>query len=271
MKTPIVLLSDFGIDDPYIGIMKGMINTIHNGVSIIDLSHSIPKYNVESASYILETSEEFFSPFTIFVCVVDPGVGSDRKCLLVQYNDKIFIAPDNGILKFLDTSKIEIYEIEITYKFHKFEKSNTFHGRDIFAPLAALISKYLFELNFKTEKANINFEDLIYLKSIDKNETFTFQDMQVNEYNNYKIIWIDSFGNCISNLKKQNLDVKNVEIKGLIIENICTKYADVKILDKLVYYGSTNYLEFAINQGNFAKEFDIEIGQKIIINKKTGI
>jgi len=134
----ITLLTDFGIEDPYVGIMKGVILSINKNVRIVDLSHSIPPQDIISAGFTLNSSFSYFPEKTIHLAVVDPGVGSKRSPILIETEKYFFIGPDNGIFSsILSGDKVQkIVELTNSSYFLS-DISSTFHGRDIFSPAAA--------------------------------------------------------------------------------------------------------------------------------------
>ena len=137
----ITLLTDFGERDGFIGTMKGVILSINPKATIVDISHEIPAQDIEAGAFVLNNSYRYFPPGTIHVAVVDPGVGSNRKILAVQSDDYFFIAPDNQVLKYIFHASETLTVIEVLNKEFFLNKiSQTFHGRDIFAPVAAHLS-----------------------------------------------------------------------------------------------------------------------------------
>ncbi|MEM2382688.1 MAG: SAM-dependent chlorinase/fluorinase [Desulfurococcaceae archaeon] len=142
IKKLIALMTDFGYKDPYVGVMKGVIKSINSDVEIVDLTHGITRHSVLEAAVNLLVSAKYFPQGTIFVVVVDPGVGSERRALLVETNNYILIGPDNGCLSLLmerDGVKRVFDVSDSQYRLSKI--SSTFHGRDVFAPIAAWVSR----------------------------------------------------------------------------------------------------------------------------------
>jgi S-adenosylmethionine hydrolase len=140
----IVLMTDFGLKDPYVGIMKGVIKKISPQSEIIDLTHEIPPHNITVASFVLKHSCEHFPDKTVFVAVVDPGVGTHRKPVAIKTDRFFFIGPDNGTFSFVKEKsfgKAEFTELTEKRYYYRENPDNTFHGRDIFAPVAAYIEK----------------------------------------------------------------------------------------------------------------------------------
>ena len=141
MRTkPLVILSDFGTEDPFVGIMKGVISVISPGTPIIDLTHEIPPGDIRRASIFLWQSFSYFPKGTIFLVVVDPGVGTQRKPLILETKDYTFIGPDNGVFTFIHDQDTQAWILE-NPDFFLPNLRMTFHGRDIFAPCAAYAAR----------------------------------------------------------------------------------------------------------------------------------
>lgn len=132
----IAVLTDFGLEDHYVGVLKGVINKIAPALQIIDVNHLIPPGDVQRAAITLWQSKPYFPPGTIFLCVVDPGVGSERSAVIVISGENTYIGPDNGIFSFVLEPGYQVYELT-NPDYILPDPSNTFHGRDIFAPAAA--------------------------------------------------------------------------------------------------------------------------------------
>lgn len=186
---PIVLLTDFGQSDGYVGVMKGVIHSIAPAATVIDLSHEIAQADIQAASFVLWNQHRFFPADSIFVCVVDPGVGSDRAIIAVKTDRHIFLVPDNGVLDLIlcETRAHTILKVENPAFFRQGSPSSTFHGRDIFAPTAAhLATGGLF-----TQLGPIHSYRL---------PACPFEDMGPGVAGS--ILHIDTFGNLITNLRQ---------------------------------------------------------------------
>ena len=194
MEKTIALLTDFGIKGQhYVAAMKAVILKINPCIKIIDLSHNITSFSKIEASYILKTTYKYFPKETIFVIVIDPGVGSSREILVLKTNtDFFFVGPNNGIFpNIFDISEIlECINIQ-NEKYFNHPVSSTFHGRDIMAPVGAYISKNVSVKNFGP---NFNFDDLVKLEPI----SYEF-DLK-NRCIYCTIQYIDSFGNAITTI-----------------------------------------------------------------------
>jgi S-adenosylmethionine hydrolase len=258
-KNLIVLLTDFGLSDNYVGVMKGVIKKINPSADIIDLSNEILPQSIRQAAFCLFTSYKYFPEKTVFTCVIDPGVGSNRKILLVKTENYYFIVPDNGIISWvIEKEKIEKIIWIQNKKYFLDNISNTFHGRDIFAPVTGWLTKGININSFGKEINNI--VKIPFPKpKIDKNKILC------------EIIYIDRFGNLItnienslfnsiyekSNLRKIVFSEKKVELKK--------SYDSVEMNQPLVINGSHDYIEISV-RGKSAKEyFNCKIGQKIPI------
>lgn len=251
----IALLTDFGTQDYYVGAMKGVILSIDETAKIIDISHEIEPQNIESASFVLESCYLNFPKKTIFVAVVDPGVGSERKAILVETEDYYFIAPDNGLLSFVfeNTEKFHVFELTNT-EYFAVNVSNTFHGRDIFAPVAAHLSAGAHPSSCGTEiTETVKFRDI----SADRENADSFEA---------KIVHIDRFGNLVTNLQKADLpDQFKVEIGGKVIGKICRFYAEAKESELVMIFGSSGRLEISAVNSSAAGILQINKKTKLLV------
>lgn len=256
-KKIITLLTDFGLQDVYVGVMKGAIATINPNVQIIDLTHQIPPQNILAGSFALMNSLPYFPNNTIHVAVVDPGVGSNRRKVAIALKNCFLIGPDNGLF----TNILNIYEpilaIELTNSKYwlNANPSNTFHGRDIFAPVAAHLA------------SGVSLEELgtkIELNSLKKLKILQYEQLN-NEI--FGIIqYIDIFGNLITNIPAQALENKSwmVMIDDLLIQKSET-YSNVKQGELVALIGSHGWLEIAVNAGNAKIKLQKNLGDQITI------
>lgn len=190
MGRTIAILTDFGSNDNYVGVMKGVIRSISPFADIIDLTHSVPPGDIRSAAFSLETAYKYFPKNTIFLCVVDPGVGSERRAVAVEADGCYFVAPDNGLLTGVLKNCNSIKAVELTNtNFHLPQKSSTFHGRDLFAPVAA-------HLSMKTELEELG--ELIDAKTLIQLENYTATIYENKITGN--IIHTDTYGNLITDI-----------------------------------------------------------------------
>lgn len=277
----IVLLTDFGLYDPFVGIMKGVIKNINPYAEIIDLSHQVKPQSIRQGAFFLYISYKYFPRGSIFVVVIDPEVGSKREILLYKTNDYYFLAPNNGVISYIlppesVTLRVggEIFKFYHTKEEEKIIKiendefflkpvSRTFHGRDIFAPVAAHIS-----LGTEIEKFGQEFKGEVI--------RIPFPQLKHTDQKLYgEIVYSDRFGNLITNVDEESLNkflnglkpiiiFKNIEIFGLK-----NSYSEVKKGEPLAIINSFNYLEISIREGSAIEKFLANEGDEIVIEKYT--
>lgn len=261
----ITLLTDFGSKDPYVGVMKGVILSINPSAVIVDISHYIDSQDLIAAAYCIKSCYGYFPKGTIHNIIVDPGVGTDRMIVAFKMMGHVFLAPNNGVLTLLmDEGKIEaIVRIENTRYFLN-PVSRTFHGRDIFAPVGAHLSKgvELNRLGPALDRQNLVCLD-ISRPCISNTDELTGS-----------IVRIDHFGNCISNIDKDRLKKfsgKQLEINigKETIAGVSQSYADAEIGSPLAIIGSFGYLEIALNQGNASRYLNVKKGDAVFLKLKA--
>jgi len=264
-KKIIALITDFGTHDAYTAVMKGILLRINPTLSIIDITQEIDPFNIESVSFILYSSWDYFPKDTIFLSVVDPGVGSKRNILLAEQNGKILVAPDNGSVTFLYNKKENFRTWAPSLRVLSLippPAGSTFHGRDIFAPLAGLIS-----LKGIEEAAGKKLSPIL-LKSLQP-----VIDRKAHSLTG-KIIHIDRFGNCISSIsindfltltKPDNKKTATIRAGGIKIKGIMDYFSRVSKGVPLSYFGSTGFLEIAVNMGNASEVLKIKMGDKVSV------
>ncbi|OMJ86373.1 hypothetical protein SteCoe_12095 [Stentor coeruleus] len=251
----ITLTTDFGYDDWYVGAMKGVILSINLKVTLVDITHNCPSGDIMSGAFIIKNSD-YFPQNTIHIIVVDPGVGSSRIPLIAKLsNNQIYVLPDNGLLTLLlqKHSLVEAFAIE-NHKFMLNSISNTFHGRDIFAPAAAYAST---GINISEFGRPIN--DLVQL-SIQPIE-------KIENSISGTIVYIDKFGNLISNIHNSFINKKILlaRLKNYTINQVGYKFCDVGRNESVVIFSSDGYIEIAVNLGSAKNIYNVEVGEKMII------
>lgn len=255
---PIALLTDFGTWDWYVASMKGVILGIAPEARIVDIAHKVRPGKIRSAAFMLEQCYRDFPEGTIFVCVVDPGVGSSRKAIAIQANGYTLVGPDNGLFSFLakhgDCSALQIREITNTYLL-KETPTHTFHGRDIFAPVAAHIATGKEFSSIGPELGEI--ARLAHPAPEFKKKKVTAE-----------IAFIDHYGNGITNISRKTWTEHFGDAHNEILFNkkpipLVNTFSAVKPGKPLAYFGSSDWLEIAVNQGNAAEHFDLYPGQTI--------
>jgi len=263
----ITLLSDFGVDDEYVGVMKGVILSICPTVAIVDITHQIDPQDVAQAAHLIPATYRFYPQGTVHLIVVDPGVGSQRDIIALDHAGHVFIAPDNGVLTLLMNREksdtiVRIHNADYFLK----PVSATFHGRDIFAPVGAHIAKGvgLEDLGTRTDAGNIaHLEDL---------------NCRLSENGELvgKIISIDRFGNLITNIDSDSLarlrqngaeNRLQIRFNSHVIFDLADTYTRAEPGLPLALIGSRNYLEIAVNCGSAKQHFKAQKGDAVRVKK----
>lgn len=262
MKHPIItLLTDFGTRDHYVATMKGVILKINPKCLLIDISHEVNKQNIKEGAFLLDSAFSYFPKGTIHLAVIDPGVGSGRKPILFKTKNYFFIGPDNGLLT-IAAERDGVRDVfELTNKKYFLPNiSKTFHGRDIFAPVAAYLS-----LKIKPENFGKKIGSWVKL---DLKEPILKGDKLLGE-----IVYIDSFGNLISNIDQKRLmsfigsTLFNIKIKRKKISEIKQGYWEGKEGEILALIGSRGFLEISVKNGNARTTLKAKICDPIIIER----
>ena len=257
----ITLTTDFGERDPYVAMMKGVILSINPGVMIIDITHQVPAGSIRAGGSIIKEAYTYFPAGTVHVGVIDPGVGGKRRPIAVLAGGHFFVGPDNGLFwPVIETQGHAdvIHLKEKRYWMH--EISPTFHGRDIFAPVAAHLSGGVNPFLLGEKIGNPT--TLAYPLPSKENDNLTGE-----------VIRIDHFGNIITNITKGHLSplLKSkgliVKIGSLVLRKISTTYSDVPEGQPLALIGSSGHLEIAVNKGRATNYLgrECEIGTKVIV------
>lgn len=246
---PIVtLITDFGIKDPYVAMVKGVILKINPSVNCVDISNELSVGDVLCGSFILNESYRYFPIGSVHLVVVDPTVGSERRSIFSFKDGHFFVGPDNGVLS---PVLEEVFEIKKGIG----KKSNTFDGRDLFAEVAARLASGEKKEDLGdiiTDPVKIN----IPAPRVEGNKTIG------------EIIYIDKFGNLISNIKESQISGDNVEveIKGTKIRNLSKKYLEGSEGRPIALVNSGfKTLEVSLNRGDAASFFNSRVGEKITL------
>jgi len=251
----IALLTDFGLKDGFVGSMKGVILSINPSVKIIDISHEINSFDILEGALVLGASYKYFPKKTIFVAVVDPGVGTEREPIVVETENYYFVAPNNAVLTLaLKNEKIKnivkIQNTELTLK----RDNETFHGRDIFAPVSAHISK-----GYPIDKIG---------DKLDRITTLDFPTpTEEGKYIIGEIIKFDKFGNGITNIDKLP-EFEYIEIKEYKINRIAKSFLDGERDKPNIIKGSFGFYEIFTPLGSARDKFNLKIGEKIKIRRR---
>lgn len=255
-RNIITLITDFGEQDGFVGTMKGVILNINPDAQMIDISHKIQRHHINAGAFLLYNSYKYFPQGTIHTIIVDPGVGSDRKSVVVETSDYLFVAPDNKVLNYIFNyeKNYKVFEIQ-NKKLFLNNVSRTFHGRDIFAPVAAHLS-----LGLPAEKVGPQ----IY--NFNKSEISTPKIYP--DYIETQIIYCDIFGNLITNVEENLLKNKNFNIRfdQFMITQLSTSYSEGTDFKPIAIIGSSNFLEIAVNKDSAKEILKLDVGDKIIIH-----
>ena len=274
MNTPprvITLTTDFGTSDPYVGVMKGVILGINPNVQVVDITHAVPPQDIHEAAFLLHSAHRYFPKGTIHSIVVDPGVGSARRAIVCQTDTAYFVCPDNGILTYLlqeienETDQLGNVVAIQNQDYFLPQVSNTFHGRDIFAPVAAHLS-----LGVPLDNIGPPVQNLVQLPIQEpelSGNTLTGQ-----------IVKIDKFGNAITNISESTITDLESESTGEIsayeiragsvrLHRLNRAYAESEIGAPLAIIGSFGVLEIAVNGGNAAERLGLNRGDSVIIHR----
>jgi len=261
-KPVISLLSDFGLKDPYVAEMKAVILSICREASIIDISHEIEKFNIRMGAFILAQAARYFPEGTIHVAVVDPGVGTSRRPIIVETERSLYVGPDNGLLILAAQNEgvRHVYEIANS-KYMLKRVSRTFHGRDIFSPAAAHLAN-----GVEPSEFGPIIQDPV-------KPSFSAPNIQ-EETIMGEVIHIDGFGNIITNISEKNLKAVgisegmdfSVQLNGeQLILKLCSSYGEVPRNAFLSIIGGTGFLEISVNQGNASEILGVKTGVPVVL------
>jgi len=256
----ITLTTDFGLKDPYAAEMKAAILSICPTATIIDLTHEIEKFNIRMGAYVLASAAPYFPKGTIHVAVVDPGVGTRRRAILIKTKQSFFIGPDNGLLILVAEKQglEQVYELT-NPKFMLPKVSSTFHGRDVFAPAAAHLANGAKPEAFGPEITDVAKPS--FAKAAERNGSLAGE-----------VLHVDGFGNIITNITADMLtrqgirDWLKVELPNAKLRlQFCKAYGETKPQEPLALIGSHGYLELSVNQGSASERFRSRAGDKVVV------
>lgn len=240
----ITLLTDFGAADYFAGAMKGAILSVNPHAAIVDITHEIPAQDVAAGAFTLLAAYETFPAGTIHVAVVDPGVGSSRRTIVVSAADQFFVGPDNGLFTYIYDRhpRFEVFHITATNYF-RHPVSTTFHGRDIFAPIAAELSN-----GIDLSSLGTRISDPIRLPT-----TREFQ-----------VIHIDRFGNLITNITRDDFrEGTSLSVNGKVISAVRRFFSEGETDEPFAIWGSAGFLEIAVNGRSAADLLGVRRGDPV--------
>jgi len=246
LTRPIVLLTDFGSRDPFVGIMKCVIETIAKGAVVIDLVHEIAPQDVRAGALALNAALAFLPRDAVVVAVVDPGVGTARRAIAGEANGIVFIGPDNGLLAPALARATTLVEV-VEERFFLREVSNTFHGRDVFAPVAAHVAS-----GVPLGHLGPAITSIVSL------------ELPQPSRDSGVIVSIDRYGDAITNIPNAWLSLgMKVFVHGEEVATIASTYGDVAVGAAVAVPSSGGTLEIAINGGSAAESLRLRVGDRV--------
>jgi S-adenosylmethionine hydrolase len=264
MARPLIaLLTDFGTSDHYVGAMKGVMLTICPDATLVDISHDVPPHDVLSGALELAACYRYFPPGTVFLVVVDPGVGSPRYGLAAEIGDYRFVAPDNGVLTAVMAETKPKRIVQLTERrYARATVSRTFEGRDRFAPAAAWLAK---GVDCSTLGRPIQ-----QVQHLDMPAASVAGDVLTGQ-----VMRVDRFGNLVSNIERRQFDsfrhdapIK-IEAGAHEIPRVVNTYAEIDPGVVAALFGSTEHLEIALNGASAAEHMGLKRGDPIRITRRT--
>jgi S-adenosylmethionine hydrolase len=264
VANPIITLTtDYGTNDQLVGVLKGVILKINPEVTIVDITHDVTQYDLLDGALTIAAAYAFFPPRTIHVVVVDPSVGTERRPLLVSGQNQYFIAPDNGVLSAVYDREHPVIVRHVTAEHYYLQPvSKTFHGRDIFAPVAAWLSKGWQTASMGEEITDYKRFALPKPKATDEGIKGV-------------VLRVDSFGNLITNFRVEDLPEKvissgtlKLQVGSHSIARLLGTFALGEAGEAVAFIGSNGYLEVGMNKGNAAKTLALGRGAPVVLGKE---
>jgi S-adenosyl-L-methionine hydrolase (adenosine-forming) len=259
----ITLTTDYGTDDHLVGTLKGVILKINPEVTIVDITHRVTPFDLLDGALTIGAAYSYFPPKTIHVVVVDPGVGTDRRPLLVSGQSQYFIAPDNGVLSVV-YEKEQNFVVRHANAEHYYLQplSKTFHGRDVFAPVAAWLSK-----GFQSASMGDEITDFKRF-ALPKPKSGAGGVKGV-------VLRVDAFGNLVTNFQagdvpgeSQNGGVISLQVGTHTVTRLVDTFAKGNAGEPIAYFGSSGYLEIGVNKANASKTLAIGRGAAVVLSEK---
>lgn len=259
----ITLLTDFGTADYFVAAVKGVILTSNPKARIVDITHEIAPHDIEAGAFTLLAACASFPAGTVHMAVVDPGVGSSRRPILVHANEQFFVGPDNGIFSYVCDRSAQTEIVHLTNsKYFRHPVSSTFNGRDIFAPVAAALSS-----GVKLDELGERIEDYVKLEPLKPEASPNGEIVG-------RIIHVDRFGNCVTNITPVELTPEMIaagaklRVKGKLVKSFRSHFAEDKGSKDRVFaiWGSAGFLEIAARQESVAKVLNVQRGDSVVVS-----
>ena len=255
----ITLLTDFGTADYFVGAVEGAILSVNPNVVIVDITHEIPAHDIEAGAFMLLAAYKTFPRGTIHVAVVDPGVGSSRRPIIVAANEQCFVGPDNGLFTYIYDRELSHQVIHVTAdKYFRPDPSSTFHGRDIFAPVAAALSN-----GVKPRKFGPKISDAVRLPVSLEPEVLKNGNVRA------RIIHIDRFGNCVTNITRELVKTNaSLLVNRKTIRQFRNFYGEDSTNTPFAIWGSAGFLEISVNGGSAANLLKVRRDDKVVLAQR---
>lgn len=261
-RPVITLLTDFGYRDHYVAAMKGVILSICPEALVVDIAHGVPKFDVRAAAYVLRGAYKYFPPGTIHVVVVDPGVGTERRAVVVKSRNYVFVGPDNGVLSLaLAEDGVEEARVKENRDLMLPQVTSTFHGRDVFAPVAAHLARGapLSSVGRRVERL----EEPGFARPLLEEGRLACE-----------VLYVDDFGNAALNVDEEMLRELGVSYGVELVVEVQGRKLVLKLLPSyghapegapLLLVNSEGFLEVAVNRGSAAEVFGLSPGSRVRI------
>ncbi len=256
----VTFTTDFGLQDHFVGVMHGVVLKLNPQTLVVDICHAVASYDVLDGAWTIAQAYRFFPPQTVHVVVVDPGVGSERRPIVVETDDYIFVAPDNGVLSLVEAREKKFVVRNVTAKrYFLHPVSLTFHGRDIFAAVAGWLSKGVTAAEFGPQISDYIRLPLPPVERVGENSLRGV------------VLKVDKFGNLITNIDassapalfQSETQAVSILIAGQTITRLCRSYADGAGDEIFAIVGSSGYLEIAAKQASAAEKLAATVGTPI--------
>ena len=258
----ITLLTDFGVRDYFVGVMKGVILSRFSEANLVDITHEIPPHDIHGAAFTLRAAYRYFPPGTVHLAVVDPGVGSDRRAVIVESGKHVFVGPDNGLFSLVlsEDQKASVRQVTNSAYFLP-NVSATFHGRDIFSPLAAALAQGL-----APAALGPVIQDPVCFEW-GRNEVTAEGSLRGS------VIHIDHFGNCVTSFRSDDVKIDfavhnfRLRVRDVVIRKLFRYYeqANADTREPFLIAGSAGYLEISIARSSAARELNITVGEPVLL------
>lgn len=256
----VTFTTDFGLHDAFVGIMHGVVLNISAETRIVDVCHSVGSYDLLDGAWTIAQSYRFFPPRTVHVVVVDPGVGSTRRPIIAETENYVFVAPDNGVLSLVEAREPKFTVRHVTAERYFLNPvSQTFHGRDIFAPVAGWLSNGIEPADFGPEITDYVRLPIPTVERIGDNSLRGV------------VLKVDKFGNLITNIGEQEAPelfaatapTVNILVAGQTLTRLCQSYAEGGEGEFFGIIGSSGYLEIAARQASAAEKLQLGVGSPV--------